>query len=178
MILTEKDKVRFLSKVRKGAEPDDCWEWEAGLMWNGYGRFTMHSHPYRAHRIAYELFVGHIPEGLCVLHRCDNRSCIRPDHLWLGTRGDNNTDCARKGRKNILRGEDSPFWGTHHSAETNQKNREARQGTKCYNAKLTEEQVREIRASTLSQSELGRIYGVARTTIEHIKIGDRWKHLV
>lgn len=77
----------------------DCWEWRGYRNWAGYG--IIHPTPgvkLRTHRIAYELTHGPIPIGLYVLHRCDNPSCVRPEHLFLGTLADNNRDMAAKGR--------------------------------------------------------------------------------
>jgi hypothetical protein len=87
---------RFWAKVQKG---DGCWEWSAGRLPVGYGRFRVS--PERealAHRYSYELNVGPVPDGLCVLHRCDNPSCVRPDHLFVGTHKDNTQDMFGKDR--------------------------------------------------------------------------------
>lgn len=76
-----------------------CWEWTAACYPNGYGHFMRVKHKVvLAHRMAYELANGSIPEGLLVLHRCDNRRCVRPDHLWVGTQSDNMRDMHTKGR--------------------------------------------------------------------------------
>lgn len=72
-----------------------CWNWIACTNPKGYGQFTQ----LRAHRVSYELYVGPIPEGLSVLHKCDNRRCVNPDHLFVGTQDDNMKDMKRKGRK-------------------------------------------------------------------------------
>jgi hypothetical protein len=89
---------RFWSKVDKTG---DCWEWQGGHV-KGYGEITAGKRPGRtwryAHRVAWELTFGPIPRGLCVLHRCDNRGCVRPAHLFLGTVADNNRDMWAKGR--------------------------------------------------------------------------------
>jgi hypothetical protein len=87
---------RFWQYVTKS---DGCWEWTGPLYSNGYGDFSVRKKHHLAHRYSFELAFGPIvPNKLCVLHRCDNRPCVRPDHLFLGTRGDNNRDCANKGR--------------------------------------------------------------------------------
>ncbi len=92
---------RFWSKVGKGGE-GDCWEWKAGRFGNGYGHFTTTragiQSGHRAHRFAWVLATGPIPEGLCVLHKCDNRPCCNPQHLFLGTDLDNARDRDQKGR--------------------------------------------------------------------------------
>lgn len=73
---------RFWSKVKKG-NPADCWEWTAKIERNGYGRFWFNGHSVLAHRFAYELIHGSIPEGLTIDHRCRNRACVNPAHMEL-----------------------------------------------------------------------------------------------
>lgn len=78
----------------------DCWSW-SGATRNGYGvlgRGRRDEGLVYAHRLAWELVNGPIPEGMCVLHACDNRICTNPEHLWLGTKTDNNRDMSAKGR--------------------------------------------------------------------------------
>lgn len=87
---------RFLEKF--DFSPSGCWEWKAGLHTAGYGAISVSGKKEGAHRVAYELFVGPIGEGLCVLHTCDNPPCVNPEHLFLGTLVENNRDRDAKGR--------------------------------------------------------------------------------
>lgn len=88
-------KQKFDAHVRK---TDSCWLWDGPRFASGYGRASQGSRKRRAHRVAYELYVAPIPEGMHVLHRCDNPPCVNPDHLFLGTHLDNMKDMERKGR--------------------------------------------------------------------------------
>jgi hypothetical protein len=94
---------RLLERVVFGAT--DCWHWCGS--WNdfGYGRMSYEGKLQWAHRLSWRAFVGEIPAGLLVLHRCDNPGCINPDHLWLGTYGDNLRDAWAKGRHKGRTGE-------------------------------------------------------------------------
>lgn len=91
-------RERFDAKVLKG---DGCWEWQATKNNKGYGMIgiTTAIGKRLAHRVSYELHIGPIPDGLCVLHRCDNPACVRPGHLFLGTKRDNVADMDTKGRR-------------------------------------------------------------------------------
>ena len=86
---------RFWTKVKK---TKDCWLWTASIVGNGYGGFSLDGQMRRAHRVAWELTFGPVPDGYQVLHKCDVRPCVRPDHLFLGTHTDNLRDAAAKGR--------------------------------------------------------------------------------
>ena len=170
-LANERDQVRFWLKVEK---TEDCWLWTGARDRKGYGKFSMGSQ-YKpdgsrrnsmvsAHRFSYELAYGPIPphdsfHGLCVLHSCDNPSCVNPAHLSLGTNKDNVHDMDRKGRRRNgqLCGQD------HHGAV------------------LTEENVREIvrkhREDGVTQLSLSKEFGVSHSTINHIFTGRLWAHL-
>jgi hypothetical protein len=110
---------RFWSKVRKSSEPDGCWEWMAAR-WKraggvlSYGNFQTGSRrdgtnrPNYAHRVSWEMAYGPIPDGMNVLHKCDNVACVRPDHLFLGSHEINMKDMARKNR-NVPRAKLTPI---------------------------------------------------------------------
>lgn len=135
---------------------DGCWEWTGRRDRQGYGRLRMNGKECLAHRVAWELTRGPIPEGMKVCHSCDNPPCIRPDHLWLGTQRDNVLDMEHKGRAVHVRGQ--------------------HQGS----AKLTEKQVLRIRircANGEGRRKLAREYGVSHTNVELIVCGRAWKSL-
>lgn len=155
--------ARFWRKVRR---TEDCWEWQGCLNRQNYGKF--HSRPvlWLAHRFAYTIAHGPIPTGLCVLHRCDNPRCVRPDHLFLGSIADNNADMAAKGRRGISGFVRVPRKQT---------------GTDNHMAKLTDEVVRDIRAryasGGASLSTLAREYGCSPNTISRAIHRVSWKHV-
>ena len=132
-----------------------CWEWTGYKNDKGYGVLNLGGERILAHRFAYKL-VAEIPDGMFVLHRCDNPGCVRVKHLFLGTKADNNADMTAKGR--ARRG-------------TNMD------GTDNHQAKLNEADVRAIRASQESGPVLSRRYGVTNTTIWGIRKRLIWKHI-
>ncbi len=149
--------LRFWGKVEKGR---GCWLWTGTKNRGGYGRVTIKKPvTAMAHRVAWELAKGPIPSGLSVLHRCDVPGCVNPKHLWLGTNADNMRDMFAKGRRPTI-----SLKGSAHPG-----------------AKLTEEQVREIRAAKGSRSyrELIAAYGIGRSTLYRIwdDASPHWGHV-
>lgn len=131
-----------------------CWLWSGAWNATGYGKVADGRRSnVLAHRRAYEACIGPIPKGLHVLHRCDTPCCVNPAHLRLGTHEDNMADMRAKGR------------AVGHAGASNPR------------AKLTEDQVREIRASSLPPAELSRHYGVTLTMIRYIRTGKSWTHV-
>lgn len=143
---------RFWSHVKKS---EGCWIWTAGTNRGGYGKFSVHHEDgTTAHRFSWELHNGSIPDGLMVLHSCDNPPCVRPDHLFIGTHMDNCEDAVKKGR--TLSGERNP------------------------SAILTVEQVLAIRLENPGGKrleEIGADYGVAISTVYAAKRRLTWKNL-
>lgn len=146
-------EIRFWRNVRKTG---GCWLWQASTDDFGYGHLGSGRSVVRAHRLSWEIHFGAILGGLCVLHKCDTPACVRPDHLFLGTRNTNNKDRHTKGRY-----ASQPFGEDHGRA------------------KLTTIQVREIRAfkGIESQRELAKRFGVSRPTIKFIHQGKTWRHV-
>lgn len=91
---TEEDKNKFWSKVDILSK-DECWEWQAGINRDGYGNFYCGT-TVSASRTAWEITNGPIPEGKLCLHKCDNRKCVNPNHLYIGNYSDNNSDRERR----------------------------------------------------------------------------------
>jgi len=142
----------FLSRIDTSG---DCWLWQAGLDGCGYGKVATGGHHIGAHRIAYQLFVGLIPPGKCVMHRCDTPRCVRPSHLCLGTQYENTLDSVAKRRH---------AWGERNG-----------------HARLVEAQVLELRRlwreDRLPQGELARRFGIHKTKVNEIIHYRRWRYL-
>lgn len=154
--LTTEDIERFWQKVRKS---DGCWEWTAGRSRNGYGLFWVSRSMFTAHRVVWTITHGEIPHGLYVCHHCDNRKCINPAHLFLGTHRDNMLDMLAKGRANL---ESKHVWGENHGQ-----------------AKLTRRDVATIHTyleSGMNKREIGVLMGVSVDTIRAIASGKHWSN--
>jgi hypothetical protein len=142
---------RFWRYVIKGA-PETCWEWVGRIHEGGYGHFTANKgKQWQAHRFSWVLVNGEIPSGMFICHKCDNRKCVNPEHLFLGTHNDNMQDMINKGRQNKVFGE-----------------------SHC-RAILTKENVVAIRQSKESYKILAEKYSVSCSTIVLAANGTNWK---
>lgn len=154
-LLTDGERIAFYFS-NLPSTPSGCMDWQWGRTGEGYGRLRFQGRPFQAHRVAYILRHGPIPDGASVLHSCDNRVCCNPDHLFLGSHQDNMTDMRRKGRARGARGE--------------------RQHT----ARLTAADVLDIRekfAAGVRIIDIARQRGLHKSHVGQIVHRDIWKHI-
>jgi hypothetical protein len=151
-----------------------CWLWSGTRNRGGYGYFHINRRCVLAHRASWVIHFGEIPNGLCVLHKCDNPECTRPSHLFLGTRQDNMIDMDQKGRR-----KPSPSYGDDNGSRT--KPERLPIGERNGSAKLTTEEVLEIREifarGIKTKSELAASYDVSPMNIAHIVNRQIWRHV-
>lgn len=147
---TQTDEERFWSKVAITANPDKCWFWQAGILDSGYGQFKYKGKNRRAHQLSFYFTNGYYAKP-CVLHSCDNPSCVNPKHLREGTNADNSRDMIARNRNS--------------------------KGERHYYAKLNKKQVIEIFYSRLKPKALVRKYKIGASTISAIKRKTAWKHI-
>jgi hypothetical protein len=150
---------RFWPKVNISNDPNGCWEWLAGKFSDGYGTFAVRVEDgsmvsERAHRVSFEMHYGPIPDGMQVLHDCDNRPCVRPDHIYAGTHEDNMRDRDKRNRTS--------------------------RGEQIGTSRLTELDVRQMRNRRIhgdSYDELAIRFGVVPAYVRAVCAGRSWKHL-
>jgi hypothetical protein len=146
--MNTKDQTRFWSKITK---TESCWLWKNPSHPFGYGRFKFNNKIQLAHRVSYKLYNRDITSSECVLHKCDNPGCVNPDHLFLGSRKDNALDRTMKGR--TLRGSQVPT------------------------SIFKEQDILDIRSSSLSINQLAKQYNTGYGTIWTIVKRKTWKHI-
>lgn len=151
--ISEKRLAKLINKTKK--DEQGCWNWTGWLNQYGYGRMRLNNKTVFVHRFFYTNFVGEITDGMLVCHRCDNPSCVNPEHLFLGTHDDNMKDMAKKGRGKSGR----------------------KPGQKHGICKLTDDLVRKIRADNRYQRLIAKELGVSQTTISNVKLGKIWTHV-
>ena len=159
--LSDDDSRRLANKIifNSYINNNDCWIWTKYKNTKGYGRIRVGCLNILAHRVSYMAFIGKIPEGYQVCHKCDNPSCVNPDHLFAGTNGDNQIDSYLKGRRanNEKKGEENHF------------------------AVMTEEDVRLIRfiykEKLFPQRAIAKLFNCGQSTISHIIRRNTWKHI-
>lgn len=142
---------RFWPKVDRHG-PDKCWEWRASVTRHGYGKIGVagrgHGFHVGAHRVSYEIHFGAIPEGLHVLHRCDNPPCVNPDHLFLGTHQDNVNDMRAKGRGKCFRRLDE----------------------------ASVREIKRL-VPTHTHRQIADLFDISTSAVQHIKRGHVWAHV-
>lgn len=149
------DKSLF-DRYWKRALDSECWEWIGALFPHGYGAFgNVRGLSHYVHRASWQLYRGQIPAGMFVLHHCDNKRCVNPGHLFLGTQKDNMDDMRAKGRAANM----------------------GPRGERARSAKLTEEQVKHIRADTRSGPVIAAEYGIQKSAINKVRRRATWAHV-
>lgn len=176
--LTERDVARFHSRTHTAAS-DECWLWNGRPNASGYGRISLGGKAggYQlAHRVAYAIAHGSIPEGAVICHECDTPACVNPAHLFPGTQRDNIRDASRKGR--LATGEDH---GLNRHPQCRQR------GEGHWKASLSADDVRALRAEyeagrdgtgpRVTQQELADRHGLTRRHMSDVLTVKRWGHL-
>lgn len=144
---------RFMKYVHK---EEACWLWTGYVNTSGYGSLTVKGTPVGAHRLSFMLFKGEVPDGKVVCHTCDVRTCVNPEHLWLGSNRENLDDMLAKGRQSRVPGEQNGM------------------------SKLTEDQVRAIRQEHIdgaTKASLCRKYEVSSSTMDRLIKRQSWAHI-
>lgn len=151
-MLKDKDLERFVGKINK---TDTCWLWTGAPTKKGYGQFKYQDMNLKAHRVSYALWKGELDEELCIMHECDNKICVNPDHLEQGTTSKNTSDAYTRGLKDHT-------------------------GTGNPSSKLNERQVREIRALGelgVPRNRIAQMYNMSERAIYSIHHRKSWTHV-
>ena len=166
--MTNRDIKRFWKRIDK-ARGAPCWLWTGACSSFGHGHIKIAGKLVGTHRVSWLIHKGDIPNGLCVLHKCDVPACTRPSHLFLGTKADNIRDMEAKGRR-------IPISGERHRVRLHP---ELVRGESNGRARLNAAQVIEIRAKSdkTTIAEIAREYGMSEGAIRHIVKRRHWSHI-
>jgi hypothetical protein len=137
-------RFRIFSRINRWSNAP-CWEWTRGCTASGYAEILFENRMWKVGRLLYVLYFGGIPKGMWVLHKCDNRKCVNPNHLYLGNINDNSRDAVER-RRNVF-------------------------GERSGRSKLTNKQAEDIRNSKENRSVLSKKYGVLPGQIYRIRSG-------
>lgn len=153
----------FISRTRQS--DSGCIEWIGSVSGSvlKYGRFCIGKLEFKSHRVSWVINFGEIPEGMLVCHHCDNPICVNPDHLFIGDHFDNQRDCQKKFRRKF-----------------NTNPRPSTQGEKHVRAKITTQdvlEIRELRSNGYTYKDLAKKFNLGKTTISHITKKRNWKHV-
>lgn len=159
----EAAKPKILALVQRGA-PDACWPWAGHIGRDGYGKIFVCGKHRRAIRMVMAVEAGSDIGDALVCHHCDNPICCNPEHLFLGSHADNARDAARKGR---MRGGNG-YW---------RKGQSQNVGVDNPRAALNADDVREIRASSLTHEAAAAKFGVSYHTVRDVRRGRTWRHV-
>lgn len=160
--VTFEERFKNSYKINKD---NGCWEWTKSLGSHGYAHTANKGKNLRGHRVSYKLYIGKIPKGKLVLHKCDNRKCVNPEHLFLGTQKDNMLDMSKKNRHPIaqkgkkVKGFENGKLENHHSAKLNL---------------IKVDEIRILLKANVSMAEIARRYSVSPKTIFNIKNNRIW----
>lgn len=159
-------KTRLMTNV--AVDDAGCWNRTTSIDRKGYTKISHNGRSRWAHRVSWIAFRSEIPEGMKVLHKCDNPKCINPDHLFLGTQAENMRDMQEKDRRHMPKGEN------HHFARMPEC---IPRGERHHRTKFDNELVLRIRADPRGSTTIARELGVHRTTIIAIRARRRWAHI-
>lgn len=161
--------LRRRIRLKSATNTSGCWVWMGWLDKDGYGSTRVDGKAIKAHRASYIAYHGEIPSEMCVCHKCDTPSCVNPDHLFLGSQLDNQTDKVNKRRQ---------AKGLRHKASTHPET--VKRGSNHFNTTLTEDDIIRIRRASkhgVGISDLAAAFGMSRSAMSDIIHNISWTHV-